>query len=148
MKNRLGDVANFTLARVNPGCPAIPLFLVNGLFLYLHLARQLGPNQPVYGIYVEDEVDLQRTKDSLKTRLPVDSVEGLAERYLDKIRAIQPNGPYQLGGECFGGVVAFEVARQLAEQGEFDEQLAEQLAETGAITDEIKLYLDKSSGKT
>ena len=118
MKNRLGDVANFTLAPVNPGCPATPLFLVNGLFLYCYLARQLGPNQPVYGIYVEDEVDPERTKDSLETRLPVDSVEGLAERYLDKIRAIQPNGPYQLGGECFGGVVAFEVARQLAEQGE------------------------------
>ncbi|MGA8260807.1 MAG: thioesterase domain-containing protein [Arenicellales bacterium] len=117
MKSRPDD-NHFTLAPVNPECSAVPLFLVNGLFLYLHLARQLGPNQPVYGIYIEEEMEPERIKAHLQTRLPVDSIESLAERYLDKIRAIQPNGPYRLGGECFGGVVAFEVARQLVEQGE------------------------------
>jgi len=30
----------------------------------------------------------------------------------------QPHGPYQLGGYCFGGNVAYEMARQLDEQGE------------------------------
>ena len=108
----------YPLAPVDPRCSAIPLFLVNGLFLYRDLARQLGPNQPVYGIYIDDEVDPERPRIPLQMRIPVDSVEFLAARYLDRIRAIQPNGPYQLGGESFGGVVAFEIARQFAEQGE------------------------------
>ena len=117
MKNKRDDT-HFTLARVNPGCLAVPLFLVNGLFLYLQLARQLGPDQSVYGIYIDEEMEPERIKAQSQTRLPVDSIESLAERYLDRIRAIQPSGPYQLGGECFGGVVAFEVARQFVEQGE------------------------------
>jgi thioesterase domain-containing protein len=35
-----------------------------------------------------------------------------------QIQTLQPNGPYYLGGYSFGGVVAFEMARQLQEQGE------------------------------
>jgi thioesterase domain-containing protein len=31
---------------------------------------------------------------------------------------LQPRGPYHLGGYCFGGNVAFEMARQLRDQGE------------------------------
>ena len=40
----------------------------------------------------------------------------MAARYLDAIRAVQPTGPYLLGGWSFGGVVAFEMARQLNQQ--------------------------------
>jgi thioesterase domain-containing protein len=35
-----------------------------------------------------------------------------------KVRAVQPRGPYLLGGMCAGGVIAFEMARQLQSQGE------------------------------
>ena len=38
--------------------------------------------------------------------------------YLEEIRAIQPEGPYYLIGECAGGVTAYEAARQLRERGE------------------------------
>lgn len=41
------------------------------------------------------------------------SIEELASRYVQEIRAIQPEGPYLIGGWSFGGVVAFEVAQQL-----------------------------------
>jgi hypothetical protein len=37
---------------------------------------------------------------------------------LQEIRAFQPRGPYYLGGYCFGGNVAYEMARQLRETGE------------------------------
>jgi thioesterase domain-containing protein len=42
----------------------------------------------------------------------------MAAHYLEEIRAIQPEGPYFLGGLSFGGTVAFEMAQQLHAQGE------------------------------
>jgi amino acid adenylation domain-containing protein len=44
-------------------------------------------------------------------------VETLAARYLTALRSRQPEGPYHLGGWSFGGLVAFEMARQLAASG-------------------------------
>ncbi len=44
--------------------------------------------------------------------------EQMAERHLEIIRGIQPHGPYMLGGECNGGLVAYEIARRLESQGE------------------------------
>jgi hypothetical protein len=40
-----------------------------------------------------------------------------AARYADLIRHVCPAGPYRLGGWSFGGVLAFEVARQLVAEG-------------------------------
>ena len=37
---------------------------------------------------------------------------------LKTIRTVQPQGPYALGGLCFGGVIAFEMAQQLRINGE------------------------------
>jgi thioesterase domain-containing protein len=42
----------------------------------------------------------------------------MAAHYVEKVRAFQPVGPYYLGGYCFGGNVAQEMARQLEAQGE------------------------------
>jgi hypothetical protein len=42
----------------------------------------------------------------------------MAERHLEAIRTIQPRGPYVLGGECNGGLVAYEIARLLEGDGE------------------------------
>ena len=44
--------------------------------------------------------------------------EDMAERHIQAIRSIQPTGPYFLGGECNGGLVAYEIARRLAAAGE------------------------------
>jgi len=44
--------------------------------------------------------------------------EAIAEQHLYAIRRVQPRGPYVLGGECNGGLVAYEVARRLEAQGE------------------------------
>jgi acyl-CoA synthetase (AMP-forming)/AMP-acid ligase II/thioesterase domain-containing protein len=45
-------------------------------------------------------------------------MEELARLALGAIRSVQPRGPYLLGGHCYGGVVAFEAARQLQSAGE------------------------------
>ena len=52
------------------------------------------------------------------------SIQAIATRYVDQIREVQSKGPYQLGGFCFGGLVAFEVARQLETSGEMVEKVA------------------------
>ncbi len=52
------------------------------------------------------------------TEAPLGSVEEMARRYIDEMRAIQPEGPYKLAGHSFGGLVAHEMARRLHEQGE------------------------------
>ena len=40
-------------------------------------------------------------------------VEDMATHYLGEVRALQPEGPYFLGGFCLGAYVALEMARQL-----------------------------------
>lgn len=90
-----------------------PLFLVHGaggdvLWGYANLATHLGDDQPVYGI---------------KSRAhsgagAYETLEDMARHYVEQVRAFQPHGPYHLGGYCFGGNVAYEMARQLQELGE------------------------------
>jgi amino acid adenylation domain-containing protein len=45
-------------------------------------------------------------------------VRRLAARYVAAIREVQPAGPYLLGGQCFGGVIALEAAQQLRSRGD------------------------------
>ena len=46
------------------------------------------------------------------------SIEEMAERHLTRLQEFQPRGPYLLGGNCNGGLVAFEMARRLVASGE------------------------------
>jgi thioesterase domain-containing protein len=46
------------------------------------------------------------------------TIEAMARRYLQEIRQVQPVGPYLVGGWCFGGAIAYEVASQLQAEGE------------------------------
>jgi thioesterase domain-containing protein len=49
---------------------------------------------------------------------PGEKVEHMAAEYLEAVLAIQPSGPYLLGGWSFGGTVAFEMALQLQALGQ------------------------------
>jgi len=49
---------------------------------------------------------------------PHTSIPEMARYNLNTIRSIQPKGPYYLGGMCFGGLVAYEMAQQLLADGE------------------------------
>ncbi|HEU4648610.1 MAG TPA: MupA/Atu3671 family FMN-dependent luciferase-like monooxygenase [Gemmatimonadales bacterium] len=105
--------ASSPLVALREGGHRAPLFLVHGysghVFGYQALARRLGSEQPVYGLQAPG-----LTGDEA----PVTRVEDLASQYITAIRSIQPGGPYHLSGAQFGGVVAFEMARQLRAQGE------------------------------
>ncbi len=85
-----------------------PLIAIHntGVFYY-NLSRLLGPEQPLTALQVFDP--------AVRATLP-GSLEEIAAEYVALIRRAQPHGPYQLIGWCVGGVLAFEVARQLGEQ--------------------------------
>lgn len=95
-----------------------PLFCLQGLLLYQELAHRLENEQPVYAVFLQEEVELIKSGryepgDSVFSTIP-----RLASRYLRSIRAVQPHGPYYLSGSSFAGLVAFEMAQQLHESGE------------------------------
>ena len=46
------------------------------------------------------------------------SVHELAQSYVKMIKQLQRHGPYFLGGQSFGGLIAFEMASLLVEEGE------------------------------
>ncbi len=99
-----------SLIVVKEGGPARPIFLIAGgrggrseLSLYGRLMARLPPDRLVYGLL----------------RPPCgDTVEEIARECIATIRRVRPHGPYELGGECVGGVVAYEIAQQLAGAGE------------------------------
>ena len=45
-------------------------------------------------------------------------VEELAARYITELRTVQAEGPYLVGGLSFGGLVAWEMAQQLSQEGQ------------------------------
>jgi amino acid adenylation domain-containing protein len=95
-----------------------PLFCLYGVLLYRELAQHLDADQPVYGVYLQEEVELLRTGNLDQFNELFSSVPAAAARYLASIRTIQPCGPYYLAGESFGGVIAYEIAQQLRAAGE------------------------------
>ncbi len=75
---------------------------------YGNLIQHLGNDQPCYGFTSRGLID----KDLCHT-----SIEDMAAYYNQHLLEFDPDGPYNLGGWCYGGIVAFEMARQLLAQG-------------------------------
>jgi len=92
---------------------APPVFAVPGaggnVLSLQPLSRTMGAKQPFYG--------LQAVGLDGKTP-PLSSVEETARLNIAAMQTVQPRGPYRLVGHSYGGVVAFEMARLLSEQGE------------------------------
>ena len=101
------DACDGSVVTLRPGTGA-PLFCLPvahaTALTYLPLARLLNTTQPVYGLLFP--VD----------RLPA-SLEQVAAGFVRLIRSSSPAGPYFLCGHSFGGLLAFEVARQLHTEG-------------------------------
>ena len=83
----------------------LPFFLWHAaggnVLAYQPLVRALGPQVPVWGFEELDPATGART------------VEEMATGYEERLRAVQPSGPYRLGGWSFGGLLAYEVAQRL-----------------------------------
>jgi thioesterase domain-containing protein len=89
------------------------LFVVHtmggNLFHYYDLARHLDAEQTVYGL---------QARGVYGTGHPDHTIEAIAIHCIESMRAVQPEGPYLVTGFSSGGVVAFEVAQQLAAAGQ------------------------------
>ncbi|MCP5099423.1 MAG: alpha/beta fold hydrolase, partial [Chloroflexi bacterium] len=49
---------------------------------------------------------------------PFTTIESMAAHFVGVMQAVQPHGPYILGGYSWGGMIAFEMAQQLHRKGE------------------------------
>ena len=85
-----------------------PFFCIDAGPLFWDLAQRLGSDQPFLGLLTPEPPELPE----------VCGLEEIAKLHVRSIRAVQPDGPYFLGGWCTSGVVAYEVAQQLHAQGQ------------------------------
>ena len=99
------------LVTIQAGAHLPPLFVAHGIggsvLSFIELATHLGPEQPVYGFQLPASIDEHQA--NLRT---------VAGNYLRQVRAVQPAGPYHFAGHSSGGLVVFEMACQLSDQGE------------------------------
>lgn len=98
---------------VQTGGSRRPLFYIHihtegGAFYCFNLAHDLGPDQPFYVLDPFRSAELRA----------MPTFQAMAARYVASLQTIQPEGPYQLVGFCGGGLIAFEIARQLRAQGQ------------------------------
>ena len=73
-----------------------------------HFSQSLDTEQPFFAVCHADPVRGKRLL----------SVQDLASSAVESIRRQCPEGPYILGGHCYGGVIAYETALQLMAQGQ------------------------------
>ncbi len=103
--------AEQTVVPLHRGGSGTPLFLVSlfdgSMFPLRRLARLL--DRPSYS-FVPPGV--------ARRAWPDRSIERAAARYVSALRTIQPSGPYLIGGYSFGGLVAYEMGRELTAAGE------------------------------
>jgi thioesterase domain-containing protein len=108
-----GDAALDVILPLRTGGDRAPLFCLHPIggtsWRYSGLLRGLGPDHPVYGVQA-------------RGLLPGDplpgSLEELLDDYADRIRAVQPAGPYHLLGWSLGGNLAQALATRLQARGE------------------------------
>jgi len=86
-----------------------PMFWVYGGPFFSSLAARVTPDHP----FVNITLDPRDERDITSGTLP--QIAGLLVR---KIKALQPRGPYHLGGWCVSGLMAYEVATQLVAAGD------------------------------
>jgi thioesterase domain-containing protein/malonyl CoA-acyl carrier protein transacylase/acyl carrier protein len=95
------------------GAERTPLFLVHDAegetIIYRNLSHYLDPAQPVYGL---------KPLSALNHPILHTRIEEMAKFHIATMRGVQATGPYLLGGLCAGGLIGFEMARQLQAAGE------------------------------
>ncbi|MFJ8435263.1 amino acid adenylation domain-containing protein [Kitasatospora sp. NPDC094019] len=99
-----------------------PLFAVHpagGLsWCYTGLIRNLPADVPIYGLQAQG-VGAATAAEPLPA-----TMEELAAHYVDRLREVQPEGPYRLLGWSTGGIIAHAMAARLEELGHTVELLA------------------------
>jgi thioesterase domain-containing protein len=86
-----------------------PLLWLDGGPAFRALAQAIGPDQPFLGVELPP-AELQQVS-------PGARIADIARLFVRLVRAVQPEGPYYIGGFCARGILAYEVASQLTGEG-------------------------------
>ncbi len=101
-----------SLVPIKPKGSKMPLYIVHGfgmnVLLFKDLAKHMDPDQPVFalqakGLGPDDEA--------------LDNMEDIARYYVSEILATNPAQSFALAGYSFGGIIVYEMARQLKMMG-------------------------------
>lgn len=106
------SIPNYSeLIRLNKAYDDRPIFWIHGGFggveVYRIIAKKI--KRPFYGI---------QSRGYMNDDEPIEGIELMSSYYIRIIQSVQPEGPYDLGGLSLGGVIAYEIARQLQLKGE------------------------------
>jgi amino acid adenylation domain-containing protein len=108
-----GDDGWNTVVPIRPSGTRAPFFCAAGVggnpMNLVYLSSHMDPDRPFYGLQYRG-VDGKRA--------PHTTIRDMAIEFVQDIRRVQPHGPYFLGGYSMGGVVVYEIAQLLKEQGE------------------------------
>jgi len=101
-----------SLVPIKPKGSKMPLYMVHGaglnVLLFNTLAVNMDADQPVFGLQAKGLDGIEE---------PLDSIEDIAAHYIQSIMQQNPHGPYALAGYSFGGIIAFEMAKQFEALG-------------------------------
>ncbi|MBV1883890.1 MAG: SDR family NAD(P)-dependent oxidoreductase, partial [Pseudomonadales bacterium] len=120
-KAKCGDIAKRSLPNSKLNFPELiklneiddgrPVFWfhagLGGVATYHSVAME--SQRPFYGV---------QAKGYQTDELPLLGIEAMSAYYVEIIKSVQSEGPYDLGGYSMGGAISYEVARQLQELGQ------------------------------
>ncbi|MBT0964145.1 non-ribosomal peptide synthetase [Denitromonas iodatirespirans] len=137
LEQRSGDVDG-CLVKIRAEGSEPPLFFVHALGgnvdYAVTLSEWIDASVPVYGL----------TATGLQPgEVPLRDVPAMAGRYIATMRQVQRSGPYRIIGWSAGGMVAYEMARQLRASGQEVAfvGLIDTLFRSNAIVDEMQMWL-------
>ncbi|MHB1177197.1 MAG: amino acid adenylation domain-containing protein [Daejeonella sp.] len=97
-----------SLVPIRPHGQKMPLYIIHGaglnVLFFNTLAKNMDAEQPVYGLQAKGLNGIDE---------PLERIEDMAAYYISEILRQNPSGPYALAGFSFGGIIAFEMAKQL-----------------------------------
>lgn len=100
------------LVPIKPTGNKVPLFMIHGggldVLCFVNMSKHFDDDQPFYAIQGVGAKGYDEW---------YESIEAMAAHYINAIVKVNPTGPYALAGFCIGGIVAFEMAKQLRKQG-------------------------------
>lgn len=120
-----------SLVPIKPLGSKMPLYIVHGaglnVLLFNALAMNMDNEQPVYGLQAKGINGIDE---------PLDVMEEIAANYVEEIINHDPVGPYAVAGYSLGGLIAYEMAKQMLAMGKDLKMLA--MFDTYA--DQTKIY--------
>ncbi|KJD33682.1 hypothetical protein PK35_07350 [Tamlana nanhaiensis] len=101
-----------SLVPIKKGGSKTPLYIVHGagmnVLIFNALAKNLDDDQPVFALQAKGLNGIDK---------PHESVPEMAAHYIEAILKQNPNGAFALAGYSFGGIIAYEMAKQLQKKG-------------------------------